>query len=196
MFVPAWMMNKKYAVLADWAVAFGTLLASAVALWVGTVGYKREEWVRRRNDSILGAVIIETILEDVRSGLGNMERKLESISSNGLRQLKGQGLHLSAASWAGAKTIPDNVFLRIIATGKGVEATGFPPAEIRSRCRLYFVDIKEALSQHMFDNSLKHQLSSDTGGAKNYIAQTKKVVAMLEQTKALLEENAKRLFPK
>ena len=63
MLVPAWMINKKYAVLADWAVAFGTLLASIVALWVGTVGHKRKGWERRRNNSIVGAVIIETILE-------------------------------------------------------------------------------------------------------------------------------------
>lgn len=196
MFVPAWMMSQKYAVLADWAVAFGTLLASAVALWVGTVGYKREEWERRRSDSILGAVIIETILEDVRSGLGVMETRLEGFSRSGLSKLRGQGLLLSAASWTGTNTIPDNVFLRIIATGKDVEPNGFPPAEIRSRCRLYFVDIREALSQPMFDSELQRQLSSDAGGAKDYIALTKKVVAMLEQTKALLEENARRRFPR
>ena len=68
MLVPAWMMNQKYAVLADWAVAFGTLLASAVALWVGAVGYK-EEWERRRNDSILGAAIAQMLLEEVRDGV-------------------------------------------------------------------------------------------------------------------------------
>lgn len=195
MLVPAWMMRQKYAVLADWAVAFGTLFASAVALWVGTVGYKREEWERRRSDSILGAVIIESLLEDVRGGVCIMENKLEGLLRNGLSKFRGQGLRLPDANWAGANTIPDNVFLRIIATAKGIGPRGFPPAEIRSQCKCYFVNIKEALSQPMFDNELQLQLSGSTTG-KDYVSLAKKVVTMLEQTKALLEENATRLFPK
>ncbi len=91
MFVPAWMMSQKYAVLADWAAAFGTLLASGVALWVATIGNKREEWKQRRNDSILGAIIIGSLLEEVRTGHAIMVRIKKGINADS--ELVAQCLH-------------------------------------------------------------------------------------------------------
>ena len=194
MFVPAWMMNPKYAVLADWAVAFGTLLASAVALWVAVVGSRREEWRRRKNDSILGAVIIASLLEEVRTGLGVMESNLTKIT---LRKQPSSGvlLLLPAASWEGMRTIPDNVLLRIVATARGIQPRAFPPTEIRTHCKNYFVHIKGNVGRWRTPIRMQQFLSSGPGN-DDYIEATRKVITMLGQTMELLEKNARRWFPR
>lgn len=74
---------------ANWATAAGTILASAVAVGLAAWANHRENQRRRteeaenrRNDSILGAVLIESLLEEVRSGHAIMVRILKGINAD------------------------------------------------------------------------------------------------------------------
>lgn len=75
--------------LAIWLTAVGTNLASVAAVGVAAWGNGRdnerrrlEEAAGRRNDSVLGAVIIESLLEEVRSGHAIMVRLLQGINAD------------------------------------------------------------------------------------------------------------------
>ena len=87
----SWLSSENHATLADWVAAFATLSASAVALWVATVGNMREEWRRRQNDSILGAIIIRSLLEEVRTGYNIMSGRPRSINANHERTMQESG---------------------------------------------------------------------------------------------------------
>lgn len=190
----SWMTSQRYASLADWAAAFGTLLASAVALWVAIVGSRREESKRRRNDSKLGAVIIASLLEEVRTGLRVMEDNLAKIT--GQRQPSVEVcLLLPSASWEGMQTIPNNVLLRIAATAQNIQPRGFPPTEIRTHCKNYFVHIKNNVGIMQATSRMQRILEPGPSN-EDYIGAVRKVIVMLEQTMELLEENARRWFPK
>ncbi|MDA8119470.1 MAG: hypothetical protein M0Z85_05335 [Gammaproteobacteria bacterium] len=196
MLVPAWMMNKKYAVLADWAVAFGTLLASAVALWVGTVGYKREEWERRRNDSILGAAIAQMLLEEVRDGVIHMKELKTILERDGSVPHREISLTLPHAGWSGVSTIPDRVLLRVIATA-AYEITNprhFHPRDVRMRVKDYYAHIVSAVARGQTRTEMLGLIEPEPG--MGYIAIAEATAHVLEKTKGLLEENAKRWFPK
>lgn len=190
-----WAINQKYAVLANWVVAFGSMAAAGVALWIATVGYRREEWRRRRNDSTLGATIMESLLEEVRTGLGIMQDTLQRIEAQGKNPVPVQKAQLPCASWEGMSTIPDNVLLRIIATADKVKPRGFPPSQVRIHCKNYFVHIRKNFDDCKYDAGLQPLLSS---GAQNgdYIGRTQSIIDMLEQAKELLEENSTRRLPK
>ncbi len=190
-----WLINPKYLVLANWVVAFGSMAAAAVALWISIVGYQREEWRRRRNDSKLGAIIVESLLEEVRNGHKIMQDILQRIEKHGCSPVLACKPLAPIASWEGMKTIPDNVLLRVIATADKVEPRGFPPSQIRIHCKNYFVHMCGTLNAPMFDAYLQPLLSS---GKQNgdYIGAAQCVIDMLEQTKELLKKNAKRRFPK
>ena len=181
-----WLINPKYLVLANWVVASGSMAAAAVALWIAIVGYQREEWRRRRNDSKLGAIIVESLLEEVRNG----HKLMLSMQDNSVCPFQ-----VPIASWEGMNTIPDNVLLRVIATADKVKPRSYPPSQIRIRCKNYFVHMCPNL------NSVKHAagrqlLLSPGDGNGDYIGMAQCVIDMLEQTKELLKKNAKRRFPK
>ena len=190
-----WLTNPKYLVLANWVVAFGSMAAAGVALWIATVGYRREEWRRRRNDSTLGATIMESLLEEVRTGLGIMQDTLQRIEARGKNPVPVPRAELPWASWERMSTIPDNVLLRIIATADKVEPRGFPPSQVRIHCKNYFVHMRRNFNNCKYDADLQPLLSS---GERNgdYIGLTRRIIDMLEQAKELLEENARRRLPK
>ena len=190
-----WAINPKYAVLADWAVAVGTIFAAVVALWIATVGYRRVEWRRRRNDSKLGAIIMESLLEEVRTGLGIMQDTLQRIEARGRNPVPVPKAQLPCASWEGMNTIPDNVLLRVIATAEKVEPCGFPPSQVGIHCKNYFIHMCKTFNDVQYDADLQPLLSSGQQNS-DYIGLTRRVIDMLEQTKELLEENSTRRFPK
>ena len=187
-----WLINPKYLVLANWVVAFGSMAAAGVALWIATVGYRRDEWRCRRNDSKLGAIIVESLLEEVRTGHINMLNMQKTLCLHRYPFL------MPTASWGDMNTIPDNVLLRVITTADKIEPRGFPPSQIRIHCKNYFVNMCPTVNNlNMVPNPAGlQQLLSPGEGNGDYIGAAQHVIDMLEQTKELLEENAKRRFPK
>ena len=201
----SWMLDKKYVVLADWFVAFGTLGAAGTALWVSTIGAKRAERKQWRNDSRLGAIIINSLLEEINTGLNIMKAAQDaqnpSTRAAPVHMVRQQ---MPSASWEKSSTIPDNVLLRIAAIlesrerqscvshcmrfllgeehREGADREGLCLTDIRIHCKNYFVNI----------------VASINGGNQNYgyyIDATKNVMAMLNKTKAILEKNARRRRP-
>ena len=75
MLVPAWMMNQKYAVLADWMGALSAAAAAVVAVGIALWSNRREDRRRqkerdeqRRNDSMLGVAILGGLIEEIKQG--------------------------------------------------------------------------------------------------------------------------------
>jgi hypothetical protein len=157
-----------------------------VALLTYFIVNKFDEYKRRKNTSILGALIIESLIEEVRHGYNLIHQVLdfnnEKIPS-----------YLPRKSWSGIMTISDDVLLRIIETSKNATPVSFMPREIRIHTKNYF--------DHMIPNwdaiVSKHDSKElAIGSFSNYEDAALGVLKMLEQTKELLESNAKRLFPK
>ena len=140
--------------------------------------FKRyDERDSRKQYSRLGVAIINSLLEEVNTGLTLMKNS----SSN----------PLPTKSWSGPSTIPDEVLLRIIAVARDRSAIAFKPEEIRIHCKNYFGHMAEnwkTASEHGSVESLLNQ--------GQYVQSAEGVKAMLEQCRTLLEENAERWFPK
>ena len=188
-----WLINPKYSVLADWLAALGTMLATIVALYVATIAYRKEERKRRRNVSVVGVVIMDQLLEEVRTGLRIMEDTLRRIETTGPSPTAVAREMLPNASWEGMNTISDSVLLRIVATANGVQPRSFPLEQVRVHCKNYFVHMRENFNHVKFDAELQDLL---VAGKSNYIGAAKGVIAMLEQVRELLNENQKRRRPK
>ena len=102
-------------------------------------------------------------------------------------------------------TIPDEVLLRILETSANRSYKGFHPRECRIHCKNYFGNICETY-EYMLNKTvtiavtgvdwrppIKEMLGDDSHG---YLESTRGVAQMLQNTKQLLEENTKRIFPK
>ncbi|MHB1516435.1 MAG: hypothetical protein ACYCVY_12175 [Acidiferrobacteraceae bacterium] len=188
-----WLTDPKYSVLANWMVAFGTILSALVALGIATLGNWSREWARRRNDSLLGVAIIETLLEEVRLGLKIMEDTLTRIQTHGTSPVPVTRPALPGASWNDMHTIPDAVLLRIIATSKEATVGHFRINDVRSHCKNYFVHIRESFNGTVYDVFTKGLLADGEGNG-DFIGATKNVVALLEKARELLKNNASRRF--
>lgn len=165
---------------------FGTItdkfiLPFIVAVTTFLLLKKYDDYVKRRQYSILGIAIIDSLLEEVQSGLAILQNQQELL--------------LPVKSWDGMSTIPDDVLLRIIATSKNVQPRHFPPKEIRIHCKNYFEHMsaswKNALSSNFRQDDMQRLV---TDGHFDQAAQG--VITMLNQCKEFLELNAKRIFPK
>ena len=140
---------------------------------------KHDEYIKRRQYSILGVAVMESLLEEVKNGIDIM---------NNLRSAT-----LPVKSWDGTKTVSDDVLLRIIAVSEYIRPSGFPPREIRIHCKNYF--------EHMSTNwegAVKQGRAAMHNLVNNgqYVQAADGVKTMLIECKDLLEENSKRMFPK
>jgi hypothetical protein len=164
---------------------------------------KLGEWKARRNDCILGIAILNYLLGEIRTGL--------DLMNSTYAQAQQVAFHLPIPllpreSWSGMQTIPDQVLLRIIAASKNVVAPSFHPRTIRNVCKDYFEHmcvnyntIANNASPNTPQQNLRAQFLKFLGGDPDqgkYLATTQSVIEMVEQTKGLLDQNSKRLFPK
>ena len=150
---------------------------------------KIDEWKARRTSSALGVLIIESLIEEVNTGLALMNDVLDTTKT-----LTSIAL-LPNKSWAGMTTISDDVLLRIIQSTKNITPVSFPPRQIRSHCKNYFTHMNSNWELHVNSGPnwrVQTQLLLNGG----YLEATQKVLAMLEQTKSQLDKNSKKLFPK
>jgi hypothetical protein len=155
------------------------LIPVAIAVITYLLFKKHDEYVRRRQYSTLGVAIMESLLEEVKTG----------ISIMGNQRLT----PLPVKSWDGVKTVSDDVLLRIIAVSEHIRPVGFPPREIRIHCKNYFEHMSTNWGSAITTGS--PQLSGLVG-IGHYVEAAEKVKAMLMQCEDLLEENAKRTWPK
>jgi len=159
------------------------------------------EYKKRKNYSRLGIAIIESLLEEVRTGINLMIDVLNAIDTN--NELP-RGL-LPNKSWNGMTTIPDEILLRIIATSTEVKFESFPPRECRIHCKNYFEHMNQNY-KYTLDTSINltkqgqdwqgplYNLLSNDGS--HYLRAAQGVEQMLVDAKKLLEKNVKAIFPK
>ena len=169
----------------------GLILNFIFPFLVAVVSYillnKLDKWKERRNQSILGAVIIESMIEEVEIGYDYINKTLtsEDHMHPGIPPRK---------SWNGMNTIPNEVLLRIIATTKNIKPKSFPPRQIRTHCKNYF--------DHMLTNwdTAKNTISLTPfdyvkSNYPKYGEAAFKVLTMLEQTRDILLFNSKKWLP-
>lgn len=160
-------------------------------LLVAVISYlllnKLDEWRKRREQSILGSVIIDSIIEEVKGG---QEIIINTLTAEDFMDPRVP----PRKSWDGMSTIPDDVLLRIIATTKNVRPKSFPPREIRTHLKNYF--------DHMLTNwDRSHDQQPMTPQAylklnfPTYKDAVNGVLTMLMQTKQILNENSKKWIP-
>jgi hypothetical protein len=154
-------------------------------LLVGGLTYllvaKLDEWKKRRSYSKLGAAIIESLIEEVKTGIAILD-DVQNPQPTATPSL------LPKKSWNGMTTIPDEVLLRIIEVSDKVIPKSFHPREIRIHCKNYFEHITSNWEQDLMTG--KWMLK-----ANRYSIPMRKVLEMLTQTKHLLIMNSKRWMP-
>ena len=143
-----------------------------IAVYVCT--RKWDEWKQKKNYSRLGVAIIESLREEVKTGLNIIKNKQQN--------------HLPKKSWAdGMNTIPNEVMLIILTDYKKIkqEESELKFKDIRIHCKNYFEHITENYFQHIAQH-IANKCTCDC-----YQADTEKVKKMLEQTISLLKKNYK-----
>ena len=153
------------------------ILPIAVAVITFYFFKKHDEYIKRRQYSTLGVAIMESLLEEITTGIKIMEG----------RQTK----PLPVKSWNDVSTIPDDVLLRIIAVSEGETPVSFRPQDIRIHCKNYF--------SFMAENWLAAIQSGDTRNLiekGHYIQSAEGVKSMVIQCRDLLKKNSKRKFPR
>lgn len=180
-------------------ILFPIIVALIAYLIVDRLG----EYRKRRLYSKLGVAVIETLLEEVNTGIRLLSMCYKMVKTN---QPKPPSHYLPTGTWSGTSTIQDEVLLRIISTSSNRHfAKGFPPKECLIHCKNYFENIcgqyndrvKQAnglglTGAHWRDIFLP--MLARTNG--KFVLAAKNVQLMLEHAKELLEENSEKWFPK
>ena len=156
---------------------------------------KLDEWKRNQKYSRLGISILESILEEVRTGLRIMKDLLND---------KAKDEFLPRACWNELPTISDEVLLRIIEVSRDNKFSPYHPKDIRIHCKNYFEHIVGNVNkglQLIVDNKIELKIIKAkyfTGDSENpsYIFCTEEVIKMLENSITLLQVNEKRFQAK
>lgn len=160
-------------------------------------------WRDRRMYSKLGIAIIESLQEEINTGIKVMTNMLDILHDE---EATGPSANLlPTATWSGRDTIPNEVMIRIIEASTGRDYDDFPPKDSWIHCKNYFehmsrrynsaVEISLAFSEARRDWRTPFQNIIENEG-ETFIDAAKKVHKMLEEAKTLLAKNAKAWFPK
>ncbi|NVK05368.1 MAG: hypothetical protein HWD92_11115 [Flavobacteriia bacterium] len=153
----------------------------------------------RRNQSKLGVVRINALLEEVKTGRGIIEELI-----NADREKIKEPLRIPPKkSFSGNQTLSDAILLRILAC-VGDKKAGFPLNQVQIHTKNYF----EHITQHVISRGKektdcystsalnKERLDKVNKSLKYYMDATDNVILMLEQIVLLLTRNSKAYFPK
>ena len=146
-----------------------------------------DEKKKRRTYSTLGVIIIDSLIEEVNTGLNSIRQTINI-------KVPFTPHNLPIKSWIGINTLSDDVLLRIISVSKNVRPVGiFHPKDIRKHTKNYF--------DHMcasWNNAVQAKFTQQNFASSFEVfpEAAKGVKDMLEQTKQLLENNSKKWFPK
>ena len=178
------------------------LVAVAAYVIVNQLG----EWRKRRMFSRLGVVIIESLDEELRTGIRLMRDALAATEDKSA-QGPPRGL-LPTKSWSGMSTIPNEVLLRIVecSEGRSFEDKEFSPRQCLSHCKNYF-DHMSATYEEVIDHLIKQAEQGEEwrpelinllvgGGPQSFLQSATNVKRMLENARLLLDENSRRRMPK
>ena len=156
------------------------------------VGFLLSQWKELRNDnrtkrkdSKLAVAVVEAMIEEVSNGYKLL---LDAKEHGTIQHL------LPSNTWTGMETINDNVLLRIITVSEGIQNRGFPPSQICIHSKNYFVNIVGQVNAAIQEK--RTLLPFFTGPGHKFDEATKGVLDMLQQTKELLEEDAKKRKPR
>lgn len=179
-------------------LALPIVVAVATYVLVDRLG----EWRKRRMQSTLGCAVMDSLLEEVRTGIATMKSCIAATSDAGA-QGPPPG-RLPRAIWTGPSTISDDVLLRVLETSRDGSFPHLQPRDVRSHCKNYF--------EHMtanFDNNLattlpggpNHQnwrevLRSFLAGEGKYLEAAERVEELLVGVRQLLEANRHRVMPR
>ncbi len=197
-------MDIKCVVLPDSFTSIGYIVKSIVfPLVVAILGYiavnRLGEWKDRKNTSILGIAIIDTLIEEVQTGLRIYKETYERATAAGPIPTGPIATGIPPkSSWDnGMNTIPDKVLLRIIAASRNVEPASFPLVQIRSHCKNYFDIITTNFELAAQDQFSRERLKSvlDPSIEHGLMKGTENVLKMLNQAKDVLADNSKKCFP-
>jgi hypothetical protein len=154
------------------------------------------EWKQRKRVSILGTAILDSLIEEVRTGL----RTLKEVDARAsIESFPSAPVPLPRKAWTGMTTISDDILLRLIATSERHEGPDFRPRDVRIHCKNYFEFICPYWDQVCTRDT---PITNWVPFAKTLITKaslieaTSKVLSMLEASRELLENNAKRIIPK
>ncbi len=183
------------------------LLNIVLPIVIALATYWAVNWLgeaqKRRTYSKLGVAVIESLQEEIGTGIRTMTNALNAVKDRDATEPPTD--ELPNKSWSGMSTISDDVLLRIIETSANRKFDGFPLRECRIHCKNYFDHmcqnynemIREsfALAHKGLDwrRRIREQLAGDTG---HYIEAATKVNEMLEHAKQLLEPNSRAARPK
>jgi hypothetical protein len=164
---------------------------------VGLTSYllvaKIDEWKSRKKHSRLGVAIMASLIEEVKTGI--------SILNHFETSKELPILFIPNKSWYGNATVNDDVLLRIIEVDKVIKYKHFPPSEIRIHCKNYFEMMASQWNNNIMSlekntpplNVIAQAQGMLTKG--EYLKAAISVLAMLERTKELLKDNAKKVIP-
>lgn len=181
-------MNLIFSEIQTTVITEKVILPIIVALITYLVFRKLDEWKKRRSISKLGIAIIETLIEEVTTGIGIFNGILDP--NNTYKRL------LPRNSWDKMNTIPDEVLLRIIEVSKNVKPKSFPPSSIRTHCKNYFTHMAPTFNAIYDDSTDWKNRGVILIQEAEYLKAANSVLTMLKQTSELLARNSKRWFPR
>jgi hypothetical protein len=202
-------MNSS-AVACGQQIAQGFLWQGLVPILVALVAYvctyKIGDWRDRKKYSKLGIAVIESLLEELNTGISIMER-IEGAVNDPFATAPplNIGELLPSRTWSGPQTISDEVLLRIIETSRGRTEHGLPVTACRIHCKNYFDHmcgnynhaVEAAVAAIAAGNNWKlpfvPMLARPNG---IYLEGARGVRDMLNRAREQLEANAKRWIPR
>jgi hypothetical protein len=173
---------------------FAILLTNVVTpLAVGVLGFLGTStwttWRDRRRQSLLGAVVCDTILEELETGIKLLRNVLEGKTSECLLPWK---------SWYGMNTISDDTLERLLCLSKVSSTRGFPIRNIRTHLKNYFDHICPNVDRILEEivAGRKRRVEVVDLMREEYFKPAEGVRVMVLEARKLLDSNATRWFPK
>jgi len=159
---------------------------------------------KRKNYSKLGVSVLESLQEEIRTGIKVMTENRDKIVINN-PQLN--PFLLPDKSWNGMTTISDEVMLRILSVGSDIIVGEYRILDVKIHCKNYFVNICTNYRQSL-ENALLLIRSGNPNWAsafgtmfspqnsQEFIKCSQNVYELLQKAKEMLEKNSKKWFPK
>lgn len=151
-------------------------------------------WRDRKRQSLLGAAVCDSLIEEIKNGIGLMSQT--QLALNGTQAPTGK---LPRRSWDGMQTISDEVLERLLCLSQDRQNRGFPIREIRIHLKNYFDHMIPNWDQ-VADAAIQGQPWQNI--AQQYLTQGKYleaaqgVLEMTEDARKLLDQNSTKWFPK
>ncbi|MFW9876758.1 MAG: hypothetical protein ACFFG0_26995 [Candidatus Thorarchaeota archaeon] len=163
-------------------------------LLVASIAYflfgKLDELKKRKSYSKLGAIIIHSLIEEVKNGRDSIRNILDPKNNS-------RPVRLPRKSWNGINTISDEVMLRIIELSKRNKDIGFPSVQIRIHTKNYFDHMVTNWDNVVDQANKRNDYKAFAMKAfPKYDEAATSVLDMLENVKSMLENNSRKLIPK